>query len=119
MRALLLIFLGRSVTRVIHKETDPFYKTRAWRAARQMALIRDNFMCVMCVKDVACGVRRRPRGAQMVHHIVPIKDRPDLALELDNLQSLCNDCHNKAHPEKSAAKLPEPEILRGIRVIKI
>lgn len=28
-----------------------------------------------------------------VDHIIPIKDRPDLRLDMDNLQSLCKSCH--------------------------
>ena len=31
----------------------------------------------------------------MVHHIKPLEDYPELALELDNLISLCNDCHEQ------------------------
>jgi hypothetical protein len=29
-----------------------------------------------------------------------VKDWQDLALELDNLTSLCNSCHDEEHPEK-------------------
>ena len=34
---------------------------------------------------------------QNVHHIQPIDLRPDLALNIDNLITLCIDCHNKVH----------------------
>jgi 5-methylcytosine-specific restriction enzyme A len=36
----------------------------------------------------------------MVHHIEELSDKPELALNEDNLISLCNSCHNKEHPEK-------------------
>jgi 5-methylcytosine-specific restriction endonuclease McrA len=35
-----------------------------------------------------------------VHHIEHLDKRPDLALDNDNLESLCADCHNREHPEK-------------------
>lgn len=106
---------------MIHKETDPFYKSRAWRKARISALMRDNFLCVECVAANAKGVRRRPHAAEMVHHVLPIKEYPDLALELSNLQSLCNACHNRLHPEKSEARAPrqDPVYPKGVRIIKI
>lgn len=68
-----------------------FYKSTAWERAREQALIRDNHLCQHCLK------RQRLTLADMVHHIKPISDYPDLALVLDNLLSLCNSCHNKEH----------------------
>lgn len=95
-----------------HKETDPFYLTDTWRALRTMILQRDHYRCQRCKK----------RWAVIVHHIIPRKERPDLALSPDNLESVCEQCHNQLHPEKgqkrsrraSAADLPE-----GVRVIVI
>lgn len=37
----------------------------------------------------SCG-----RVATVVDHIVPFAERPDLALDYENTQSLCRDCHN-------------------------
>lgn len=33
----------------------------------------------------------------MVHHKQTIEDRPDLRLDLSNLESLCDSCHQKTH----------------------
>ncbi|WP_369126193.1 HNH endonuclease [Kurthia massiliensis] len=33
----------------------------------------------------------------IVHHIKEVKDRPDLALSITNLQTVCRNCHNKIH----------------------
>ena len=33
--------------------------------------------------------------ATQVHHLVPRKERPDLAYAIDNLESLCVSCHSK------------------------
>lgn len=83
-----------------YKESLPFYHTRAWKRLRSVALTRDGGMCADCMERLRAGYGFKPRRAQMVHHIIPIEERPDLALSLDNLRSLCNECHNKRHPEK-------------------
>lgn len=69
--------------------------------------------------------RRVNVRATMVHHIEPLEKRPDLALDLDNLVSLCDDCHDKAHPEKhekaQRGKMRDtvPEIAKGIRIERL
>ena len=48
--------------------------------------------------------RRWPVLATMVHHKAPLRERPDLALDLNNLMSLCDRCHDVMHPEKRGQK---------------
>ncbi|UOM34862.1 HNH endonuclease [Acuticoccus sp. I52.16.1] len=68
-----------------------------WAALRLEALRRDGFECV------ACG----HRGRLEVDHILPVRDRPDLAHDLTNLQSLCGGCHaSKTAREVGFAPLP-------------
>lgn len=43
----------------------------------------------------------------MVHHIKPRKEYPELELVLENLVSLCDSCHDEAHPEKRTGKKKE------------
>ena len=38
--------------------------------------------------------------AAVVDHIIPRRDRPDLALDPSNLRALCHDCHNR-HGQKA------------------
>ena len=74
---------------------NKFYKSRPWRKKRKEMLRRDNNECQRC-KSLG-----RYSKAVVVHHIKHLKDRPDLALEDDNLMPLCEACHNSwAHPEK-------------------
>ena len=80
----------------------------AWRRLREAALIRDHYWCARC--------GRRP--ADTVHHIVPVTERPDLAMELNNLQSLCRQCHNQLHPEKGC-RGRQPGLPEGVRVMVI
>lgn len=80
------------------KQVNPFYKTKAWRTCRVEALRRDHYLCQMCMDK---GLYT---PADVVHHIEHLADRPDKALDIDNLQSVCHTCHNKLHPEKGYRK---------------
>ena len=48
------------------------------------------------------ALRTEPTGGG-VHHIKHVDEFPELAYEDNNLVSLCQACHNKAHPEKARA----------------
>lgn len=39
-----------------------------------------------------------------MHHIEPVEVNPDRAYDIDNLMSLCEACHNAAHPEKGGSR---------------
>ena len=102
------------------KKVDPFYKSPAWRRARQQALERDMYLCQDCLAAKQRGERVRVRGAEVVHHIQPRELRPDLALELSNLISLCDACHNKRHPEKGGhGAEKKPTSVGGVRIVKV
>ena len=85
------------------KQADPFYKRVAWQRARSQALERDHWMCQDCLALKRAGARIRVNPATVVHHIKPREEHPELALELSNLISLCERCHNKRHPEKGGS----------------
>lgn len=106
------------------KETDPFYSTWAWRAARKRALERDLGECVLCAQEgryeLDSAGRPHPVRATMVHHIAPLKTAPEKALELDNLMSLCDACHERMHPERHGgeqAHEPPLALRAGVRVM--
>ncbi|MEK4228957.1 HNH endonuclease [Solibacillus sp. FSL H8-0538] len=77
-----------------NKDRDRFYHSTAWKRARELALLRDSYLCQECLKH------KRITNADMVHHIVEVKDDIKLALTLNNLISLCNQCHNKQHGQQ-------------------
>lgn len=52
---------------------------------------RDHYECQECRR---LGKYHR---VENVHHIKEVKDRPDLALDLDNLICLCVEHHNEVH----------------------
>ena len=112
--------IAREMERMDYKKSEPFYHTAAWKRIRAVALSRDNGMCQDCMDRFRAGYGACPRRAVMVHHIVPISERPDLALNLNNLRSLCSECHNQEHPEKGGPAPRTREMNNGkARVIKV
>lgn len=71
-----------------------FYDSALWKHRRLEALERDNYECQECKRN---GKYRRGKN---VHHIKEVKDSPDLALTLDNLETLCIQCHNEIHDKR-------------------
>lgn len=75
------------------KKARQFYYSTAWRRCRTAILGRDNHLCQSCLKK---GILT---SATTVHHIKPLDDYPELALDADNLESCCRQCHEEHHPE--------------------
>ena len=71
------------------KVTSKFYQSIAWQKARQSAMMRCYGLCQDCLAN---GVIMK---ADIVHHIKPLRDYPELATVQDNLKPLCNKCHGK------------------------
>ncbi len=67
---------------------DGFYQTKAWYKLRQKALTRDKYRCV------SCGASVRGKGMAHIDHKIRRRIAPRLALDLNNLQTLCSTCHN-------------------------
>lgn len=68
-----------------------FYHSREWKKVREAVLIRDNYLCQHCLKDNII------KSAEIVHHIVEIKDDWSKRLLINNCESVCKSCHNKLH----------------------
>jgi len=64
-----------------------FYKSDAWKALRYQALRNSEGTC-QC-----CGAKARDGIQLHVDHVKPRSLFPELALDLDNLQILCDDCN--------------------------
>lgn len=83
-----------------------FYRTKTWQAAREAAMSRDGRLCVDCLK------RGLYVPAEEVHHIIPLSPEnindPAITTGLDNLVSLCRECHKRRHkPEPERYKVDE------------
>jgi 5-methylcytosine-specific restriction endonuclease McrA len=69
------------------KQTAKFYASQAWRELRYEALRNSDGSCC------CCGAKKAD-GAQLhVDHIKPRSKYPELQLDIENLQILCQDCN--------------------------
>jgi 5-methylcytosine-specific restriction enzyme A len=68
-----------------------FYKTKRWISKREKILRRDSYECRECKRYGKSSL------ATTVHHVHPLKERPELRLVSWNLLSLCGKCHDKMH----------------------
>lgn len=79
---------------MIHKETDPFYRSAQWERMRQRVLRRDGYVC-QYMKRYGRMVQ-----ADTVHHVIPREEHPELALCEWNLISLCATAHDRMHDRR-------------------
>ncbi len=68
---------------------------------RQWQLVRNRKISEypLCERCLASG--RGAVIANVVHHINPVDKYPELRLIYSNLESLCNECHEREHGRKS------------------
>lgn len=66
-----------------------FYQSWEWKEVRYKAIKLSKQRCLCCGWQPG----DTERGYLVVDHIKPRKKFPELALELSNLQVLCNDCN--------------------------
>ena len=81
------------------KEMQLFYKSKAWRMLRA-SYLEEHPLCEECQRN------GRLKPAEMVDHIVPIKQGGE-PLDTSNLQALCWSCHSiKSHQDGSMSNTP-------------
>ncbi len=66
-----------------------FYHSSSWKNVRRYVLIRDNYLCQHCLRENVIT------SAELVHHIVEVKEDFSKRLDPDNCISVCKPCHNK------------------------
>jgi len=74
--------------RVTRQDNDKFYASREWRELRVRVFEKYECACMMC--------GRSPKVHKIIIHVDHIKPRshyPELSLEFNNLQLLCEDCN--------------------------
>lgn len=78
------------------KETRAlFYNSTEWKNKRKEILQRDHYECQWCKEEGR--VTLADESLLEVDHIKELEYHPELALDNDNLRTLCKDCHNKRH----------------------
>ena len=84
--------------------SDPFYGTQAWKNLARKVRARDGYRCTLCGVDV------RKKYSGHVDHIIPLKQRPDLAMDMSNLTTLCAHHHNSTKQREERRGEPQPVI---------
>ena len=82
-----------------------FYSSREWKRIRLIVLERDNYECQECRRKGLVTIdtneysesAKRKKIKLVVHHVKELEHHPELALEIDNLEVNCVDCHNAEH----------------------
>lgn len=77
------------------KKLVSFYKSAAWKNCRDSFFKTRGGLCERCLK------KNIIRAGKIVHHRIYLNsknvDDPKISLNFDNLELLCQDCHNKEH----------------------
>ena len=74
-----------------------FYSSKAWQDCRNEYARRKHYLCENCLRK---GIYR---PGVIVHHMIeldPINiNNPEIALNFNNLELLCRDCHADVHDQ--------------------
>ena len=72
-----------------------FYSSKAWQDCRNEYAKRRHHLCENCLR------RGIYRPGTIVHHKIELDpvniEKPEVALNFDNLELLCRDCHAEVH----------------------
>lgn len=86
-----------------------FYNSTSWKKLRKRILKKQKRRCYDCMHKSPAKITYGPN----IHHVNPVRERPDLALsEFDefgkiNLVCLCDSCHWDRHHQRRPALTPE------------
>ena len=87
---------------------DAFYKSGAWKKTRAAYIREVGGLCERCYK------RGLIVPAEQVHHKIKLTpenlSNPEIALNWDNLEALCMDCHQAEHKQKRWRTDPEGHV---------
>ena len=76
-----------------NQQARTFYHSREWEQIRLAVLARDNYLCQHCLRD------KKITRATVIDHVIPLLVDWSKRLDMDNLQSLCQACHNRKTAE--------------------
>lgn len=81
---------------IVNNRVHEFYNSPLWKRKKKEILKGQHYECQRC------KARGKYTPARTVHHKKYLRRRPDLALEDDNLEAICDSCHyDEHHKEKS------------------
>ncbi len=83
-----------------------FYQTKSWKQVRKNIWLKQSCLCARChrpvyVSGISEFIPKEKRLKGIVHHKEYLDDlnftNDSIALNEDNLEGLCIDCHNDEH----------------------
>jgi len=83
-----------------------FYQSKAWKDVRKTIWLKQNLLCNRCHKPVYVDgisnyIDKQYRTIGIVHHKIYLDkiniNNKDITLDINNLEGLCKDCHEKEH----------------------
>lgn len=82
-----------------------FYDIPEWKEVREEVKKRDNYECQECKRQGKVFIdtyefsnkAKRKKIKLVADHIKELEDHPELALDMNNLETLCVRCHNIKH----------------------
>ncbi|MHA3066586.1 HNH endonuclease [Lacticaseibacillus saniviri] len=78
-----------------HATRAEFYSSPEWRRLRDAVIERDHHECQWCKAE---GKVTTDRDTVLeVDHIKTVEEHPECAYDMNNMRTLCKDCHNKRH----------------------
>ena len=99
------------------QECRAFYNGMKWRNMRSYIKEKNNYECQECKRQgkVSLDIYEKNKNDRkkiklVVHHIKELKVYPELALDEDNLETLCVECHNKIHDRHFKSNFKQREV---------
>lgn len=77
-----------------------FYNSKQWRRLSHRIIRDAHYECQMCKAE------HRLARATLAHHVLYLREHPELAYEPSNLMALCHDCHERIHKRGLYAESP-------------
>lgn len=83
-----------------------FYHSKVWNQVRKNIWLKQNLLCNRCglpvyVDGISDYIPKENRRTGIVHHKIYLDNinvyDDNIALDEDNLEGICIDCHNKEH----------------------
>ena len=90
-----------------------FYQSKAWQDVRKSVWLKQNLLCNRChrpvyVDGISDYIPKQNRRTGIVHHKVYLDENNindiNITLNIDNLEGLCKDCHEKEHNKGPAIR---------------
>ena len=74
------------------KKEQSFYSSKSWKQVKNIAMQHQLNLCLYCLIK-----KNKGSHAELVHHIIELKDDKSKALDSSNLICLCDSCHKIIH----------------------